>query len=288
MHRIVRLAYGPALVAAAVLLSACAAKAGPPPAPAPDAGGAPENDLDLSLWKLQLPDDPYKVEPPELAAMAHSGALKPYFYFDEEGALVFYTVPLETTAHSHYSRTELREQRVPGRDDVNWTLAQGGRLRARLQLRSISKDGDGRPHRTIVMQIHARLSDEQMERIGADSPTGPPLLKVYWQDGQLRAFVKKLKDPDAADDEILRRSAWEDEKYTFQTPVGYKPFDLEVVASAGRLEVVLNQGERHVWQTPSLARWPFEDYFKAGNYLQTRDEGAQATVAYYELEVDHP
>ena len=288
MWRVVRLAYGLPLVAAALLLASCAAKAGPPFAPAPDAGAAPKNDIDLSHWKLQLPDDPYKVEPPELAAMAHSGDLKPYFYFEEGGALVFYTVPLETTAHSHYSRTELREQLVPGRDDVNWTLAQGGRLRARLQLRSISKDADGRPHRTIVMQIHARLSDEQMERIGADSHTGPPLLKVYWQDGSLRAFVKKLIDPNAADDEILRRSAWEDEKYTFQTPVGYEPFDLEVIASAGRLEVVLNQGERHVWQTPSLARWPFEDYFKAGNYLQTRDQGAYASVVFYELEVTHP
>ncbi len=288
MRRVVRLACGLPLVAAALLLGACAAEAGPPPAPAPDAGAAPENGIDLSHWKLQLPDDPYKVEPPELAAMARSGDLKPYFYFDEEGALVFYTVPLATTAHSHYSRTELREQLVPGRDDVNWTLARGGRLRARLQLRSISKDADGRPHRTIVMQIHAHLSDEQMERSGADSHTGPPLLKVYWQNGSLRAFVKKLKDPDAADDEILRRSAWEDEKYTFQTPVGYEPFDLEVVASAGRLEVVLNHRESHVWKTPSLARWPFEDYFKAGNYLQTRDQGAYASVVFYELEVTHP
>jgi len=281
MRRVACWAYGPALIAAVLLLNACGVRVGPPSSP-------PEKSIDLSHWKLQLPDNPYEVEPPELATMAQNGELKPYFYFDEGGALVFYTIPLETTAHSKYSRTELREQLVPKRDDVNWTLAQGGHLRASLQLRSISKDDAGRPHRTIVAQIHARLSDEQMDRIGADSHTAPPLLKVYWQDGQIRAFVKKLKDPDASDDEILKRSAWEDEKYTFQTPVGYEPFDLEVVASAGRLEVVLNHGERHVWQTPSLARWPFEDYFKAGNYLQTRDQGAYASVVFYELEVTHP
>ena len=31
----------------------------------------------------------------------------------------------------------------------------------------------------------------------------------------------------------------------------------------------------------------FENYFKAGNYLQSKDEGAFATVKYYDLEVSH-
>ncbi len=31
----------------------------------------------------------------------------------------------------------------------------------------------------------------------------------------------------------------------------------------------------------------FENYFKAGNYFQTRDEGAHATVKYFNLDVSH-
>ena len=31
----------------------------------------------------------------------------------------------------------------------------------------------------------------------------------------------------------------------------------------------------------------FENYFKAGNYFQSRDEGAFARVNYYSLEVTH-
>jgi len=275
----------------AFFAAACTRNPSAPPTP----GGAPSNPeapppkVALDHWKLQLPDRSLDdVEPSELEERTRNGELRPYFYYDDEGALVFFTLPLDTTAHSRYSRTELREQLVPGRDDVNWTLQDGGVLRGRLAVAAISHDGDGRAHRTIVMQIHGRLSDAQAARIGADDHDAPPLLKVYWQRGQVRLLFKKLRDPGADDEEILHKSAWtDDEPFVFPEHVDHGPFELRVEARPGRVRVALN-GEAHDIATPSLVRWPFENYFKAGNYLQTRDDGAQATVVFYELAVDHP
>jgi len=52
--------------------------------------------------------------------------------------------------------------------------------------------------------------------------------------------------------------------------------------------VSLNNSEFFVYDSQSIKRWGvFENYFKAGNYLQTRDEGAFAKVKIYELEVEH-
>ena len=52
--------------------------------------------------------------------------------------------------------------------------------------------------------------------------------------------------------------------------------------------VSLNKNEFFVYNDTSIKRWGiFENYFKAGNYLQTRDEGAFAKVKIYELDVTH-
>ncbi|MEM0933512.1 MAG: polysaccharide lyase family 7 protein, partial [Bacteroidota bacterium] len=43
-----------------------------------------------------------------------------------------------------------------------------------------------------------------------------------------------------------------------------------------------------VYDDLSMRRWGvFENYFKVGNYFQTRDKGAYAKVNLYELEVSH-
>ena len=61
-----------------------------------------------------------------------------------------------------------------------------------------------------------------------------------------------------------------------------------MVASKGKLSVTLNDNETFVYDGPDMEKWNvFENYFKAGNYLQTRDAGAYAYVKYYDLEVQH-
>lgn len=247
--------------------------------------------IDLNHWKVTLPiGSPTEVSPPEILDYGNNEVLKPFFYNDSVlGALVFYTYPENSTANSSYSRTELREQMEPGNNNVNWTFAQGGAMKGTLSVPEISKDDSGEFHRTIVMQIHGRLTNEQRDRIDAKDNNAPPILKIYWVDGKVRVKSKILKDESAVGDALLPVSAWGDDSgYTFKEYVGHNNFTLEVIASKGKLEVILNDQERWIKEDPSIAKWEvMENYFKAGNYLATTDNGSFARVKYFELTITH-
>nr|WP_298930226.1 polysaccharide lyase family 7 protein [uncultured Allomuricauda sp.] len=248
-------------------------------------------EIDLSNWKVTLPiGRPDEVEPPEILEYATNEKLKSFMYNDSiEGALVFYTYPGATTANSSRSRTELREQMEPGSNSVNWTFSQGGRLKGTLAMDDISKDSDDKYHRTIIMQIHGRLTNEQRDLIGQKDNNAPPMLKIYWQNGEVRVKTKVLKDPNVSNTDILRTDSWtDDEGFNFNEEVGFNTFSLEVLVSDGRMEVILNDTESVVYESDDIKKWDvFENYFKAGNYLQTSDEGSYARVKYYDLEVEH-
>ena len=251
--------------------------------------------IDLRNWKVTLPignGSPTEVKPPEILNYATNPVLKDFMYNDStDGSLVFYTYPGGvTTTNSSYPRTELREQMVSGNDKTNWTFKQGGRMKGTLAVTEISKDASGKDHRTIIMQIHGRLTDEQRDLIGEDDNNAPPMLKIYWHPGgKVRVLTKELKDLDVSDTDILKTSAWDgDDGFNFNTIVGHEKFTLEVIASEGRLEVILNDDESKVYEGIHMEKWGvFENYFKAGNYLQTKDEGSFAKVKYYDLEVTH-
>ncbi|TDT38745.1 alginate lyase [Maribacter spongiicola] len=247
--------------------------------------------IDLSNWKVTLPiGSPDEVEPPEILDYATDEKLMPYMYNDStDGSLVFYTSPGSSTANSSYSRTELREQMVPGSNSTNWTFAQGGRMKGTLSVPEITTDASGDYHRTMVMQIHGRLTNAQRDLIGENDNNAPPILKIYWENGKIRVKTKILKDVNASDEQILHTDAWgDDEGYTFPDEIGTDIFTFEIIASNGRLEVILNETESVVYEDIHMEKWSvFENYFKAGNYLQTLDTGASAKVKYYELEVTH-
>ena len=267
----------------------------PPKAPVP---GKQEGvdyflpNIDLSHWKVTLPiGRPTEVTPPEILQYATNATLLPYMYNDStDGSLVFYTYPGATTTNTKYSRTELREQMVPGSNSTNWTFEQGGRMKGTLAMADISKDENGKYHRTIIMQIHGRLTNEQRDLIGEDDNNAPPVLKIYWNNEKVRVKTKELKDTNTSGTELLPVSAWtDDEGITFDEKVGFEKFTLEVIASEGRLEVILNDKQSLVYEGIHMEKWSvFENYFKAGNYLVTQDEGAYAKVKYYALEVSHP
>ena len=246
--------------------------------------------IDLSHWKVTLPiGNPSEIEPPEILDYANIDALNEFMYNDSiDGSLVFYTYPGASTANSSYSRTELREQMVPGSNTTNWTFAEGGRMKGSLRMDDISKDNEGKYHRTIIMQIHGRLTNEQRDLIGEDDNNAPPVLKIYWNKGYVRVLRKVLKDQNVSYPEILRTSAWKDEGKNFKENVGFDQFTLEIIAADGRLEVILNDDESFVYDDIHMQKWGiFENYFKAGNYLASKDEGAFAKVKYYDLEVFH-
>lgn len=247
--------------------------------------------IDLSHWKVTLPiGNPTEVEPPEILNYATSELLKPFMYNDStDDSLVFYTYPGASTANSSYSRTELREQMEPGSNSVNWTFAQGGRMKGTLAVPEVSKDANGKSHRMIIMQIHGRLSNAQRDLIGAKDNNAPPVLKIYWVEGKVLVKTKQLKDENTTMPDILQTDAWKDDPgHTFNQYVGTGKFTLEVIASEGRLEVILNNNESVVYDDLHMQKWGiFENYFKAGNYFSTLDAGAFSKVKYYALEVSH-
>jgi hypothetical protein len=248
-------------------------------------------DIDLSHWKVTIPaGDPAEVEPPEILDYATNETLMPYMFNDStRGALVFYAVPNATTANTKYSRSELREQMEPGNNNVNWTFKQGGKMKGRLAMGEVSKGKDGKYHKVMIMQIHGRLTNEQRDLIGQKDNNAPPILKIYWQNGKIRVKTKQLKDLSMSDTDILRTGSWIDDKgFNFEEKVDFRPFDLEVKVSEGKLVVSLNKTEYAVYDDIHIEKWGvFENYFKAGNYFQTRDEGAHAEVKYFSLEVSH-
>ena len=247
--------------------------------------------IDLNNWKVTLPiGNPTEITPPAILDYANNETLKPFMFNDStDASLVFYTYPGSTTANSSYSRTELREQMVPGSNKTNWTFAQGGTLKGTLKLDNISKNSDGEYHRVMVMQIHGRLTDEQRDLIGEDDNNAPPVLKIYWHDGRVRVQRKVLKDLEVNAVDILKKEAWTDEAFWLGEDVGFEKFTVEIKVSDGRMEVILNEDEVNiVFEDIHVQKWGiFENYFKAGNYLQSTDSNARATVKYYDLVVSH-
>jgi hypothetical protein len=252
--------------------------------------------IDLNHWSVTTPELNAKggamnIEPPQILNYATDERLIPYMYNDStDGSLVFYSFPSKaTTANTKYSRSELREQIVPGDNNTNWTFAQGGNMKGKLAMEEVSKDSDGKYHRVIIMQIHGRLTDEQRDLIGQKDNNAPPILKIYWQDGKIRVKTKILKNLNATDEQLLHEDAWgDDDGFNFEQNVDFRKFTLEVQVSKGKMVIILNGYEYKVYENIHMNRWGvFENYFKAGNYFQSRDEGAFAKVKYYELEVSH-
>ena len=212
-------------------------------------------------------------------------------YIDStKGAIVFHAMPTNSkTRNTKYTRSELREQMVPGENNVNWTFAQGAYMKGKLAMDATTRDAEGKYHRTIIMQIHGRLTNEQRDLIGEDDNNAPPILKIYWDKGKIRVKTKILKNLNASYEEMLHEKAWDnDEGFNFEQKVGFRKFTLEVKVTEGKMVIILNKNEFKVYENIHMRKWGvFENYFKAGNYFQSRDKGASSKVRFYELEVSH-
>jgi major membrane immunogen (membrane-anchored lipoprotein) len=254
--------------------------------------------IDLSHWSVATPESDSEtgkavnIQSPEILKYATDSRLIPFMYNDSlKGALVFRAFPgTGLTANTKYSRTELREQMVPGDNNTNWTFKQGATMKGELQMGEISKEKNGKYPKVIIMQIHGRLSNEQKKLIKEDDNNAPPMLKITWQDGKIRVKTKELKNLNASEVEMLPYDAWGDDAgFTFSEAVGFDKFKLEVQVSDGKMVVILNNKETKVYENIHMKKWNiFENYFKAGNYFQSREEGSFANVNYYSLEVTHP
>lgn len=252
--------------------------------------------IDLSHWKVTLPvaneqGKPIEISPPEISNYANIEVAKPYMYLDSvRGAIVFHAMPTDSkTRNTKYTRSELREQLVPGDNNVNWTFADGAYMKGKIAMEASTRNSSGKYHRTIIMQIHGSLTNEQRDLIGQDDNNAPPILKIYWDNGKIRIKTKVLKNLNAPDQVLLHEEAWgNDAGFNFEEEVGFRKFILEVKVSEGKMVIVLNKNEYKVYENIHMKRWGiFENYFKAGNYFQSRDEGSFSKVRFYELEVSH-
>lgn len=255
--------------------------------------------IDFSHWKITLPVDlnndsrPDEYQPSSLINHGYQTieALQPFMFDDTlDTSIAFYTYPGgATTGNSIYPRTELREQQTPGSNYNNWTLTEGGILEGTLKVADISEDPESsrQYHRVIVMQIHGIISQDDMATYGFESNSAPPLLKMTWIDGHIWAYKKHLVDASTSGLDLYDDSSdtWTDIKHDFGN-VGFGTFHIKIEAEAGKLIITANN-ETFVFEDTSLEKWPFENYFKAGNYLTATSNDAHATIKYYDLEVTH-
>ena len=256
-------------------------------------------DINFANWKVTLPVDennngsPDEYQPSQLVNFGYQSleAVMPYMYDDtSDTSLMFYTFPDISTSNSSYSRTELRELINPNSSSDNWTLLEGGEMVGRLKVASVSENtqsGDDY-HKVIVMQIHGIISSEDMNTHGFSSNNGPPLIKIYWKDGYVWSHKKSLIDESTSGDDLLEtsNSTWSDIKVNLGY-VGNNAFDFRITASDAKIEVQLNTDTPHIYEDISLDKWPYQNYFKAGNYLTTTDADAFSYVKYYNLTVTH-
>ncbi|WP_452225200.1 polysaccharide lyase family 7 protein [Lacinutrix chionoecetis] len=257
-------------------------------------------DIDFTNWKVTLPVDennngsPDEYQPSQLINYGYQTltAVQPFMYDDiQDASLVFYTYPESSTTNSSFSRTELRELINTSNSGDNWTLATGGEMIGRLKVESVSVNNESSSddyHKVIVMQIHGIISEEDMNTHGFSSNNGPPLIKIYWKDGFVWCHKKSLVDENTTGDALLDTSSntWEDIKVNLGY-VGYQAFDFRIKASTARIEVQLNDQDPFIYQDVSLDKWPFENYFKAGNYLTSTHPEAFSYVKYYQLSLTH-
>ena len=140
----------------------------------------PSSNFDLANWKLTLPSG-QEVQPWLLSS---GWTMNNVFYTHPvSGGMVFRCPNIAgTTANSNYSRTELREMLDPAAgtksDANNWTMEQGGRMKARLKVDRVSTTGESaKVGRVIIGQIHGE--DHEPVRLYFHKKPGEAKGRVY-------------------------------------------------------------------------------------------------------------
>ncbi|MDP5106471.1 MAG: polysaccharide lyase family 7 protein [Polaribacter sp.] len=67
----------------------------------------------------------------------------------------------------------------------------------------------------------------------------------------------------------------------------FNAYDFRITAPKGKIELQLNNDTPYNYKDVSLAKWPFEYYYKAGNYLRSTEANAFSRIKYYNLSITH-
>ena len=114
------------------------------------------------------------------------------------------------------------------------------------------------------------------------------MLTVYWQDERIKVQRKVLKNGAAMEKELVMKDSWENDagRY-FNKKIGFEKAHIEIKVEEGRVEIQLDDQKPIVYRDTNIRKWPLDNYFNAGNYLQTKSVVAHAIVKYYKLQVTH-
>lgn len=244
--------------------------------------------FNLFNWKLELPTG-YTASDWKLTNFENDKFAKPFIYVDStNGSLVMEAYPSEGTSKSKYTRNNLREQMQAGSNNVNWTMKEGGVLEAEFNVSEMSKDENGKYHRTVLFQVDGRTTEKQTKQLGLTKPVSMPLIKVYWQNERIRINRRVLKDETLVGDDLLLKKSWEEDGGTYsREKVGFEKVKFRMEVKKGRVTIQINDEKPIVYRDLSMSQWYFENYFTAGNYLQSKDEDCHSTVKFYDLKVTH-
>jgi len=245
--------------------------------------------IDLWNWKLELPTG-YKASDWKLSNFQNDRFSRPFFYFDHsDSSLVMKAFPSEGTSKAKYTRCTLREQVQAGSNEKNWTMKEGGSLYAEFKVDSITKNEKGKYDKTILFQIDGRTTAKQTKEMRLAKPISLPMVKIYWQDGYLKIVRKVLKDEGTAGEALLSKASWkEDNARHSRAKIGFEKTKISIEAKRGKVVIKINDEKPIVYRDLSISQWYFENYFTAGNYLQSKAPNCYSSVKFYKLEVNHP
>lgn len=258
----------------------------PPDEPDPPVGNldptkAPGQNFDLAPWKLTLPVDSKGAKTGKAAEVSPIPATyknAQWFTTGPDGSMVFScpTDGAKTSSGTAYARSELREM-VPGGDEIAWTVAQGGTLKATCAILEmpVATGGDLKRSRVVVGQIH-----------GPDDE----LCRLYYEAGKV--YYGNDKSPTAEKFYDLKDS----QGRVSAIPLGAK-FDYTIQVAAGKLTVSATHGGVVYSASETISSfWNGKGlYYKAGMYCQVGKPGSSAgstgtgtgTAAFYALSVSH-
>jgi poly(beta-D-mannuronate) lyase len=204
----------------------------------------------LLIWKLTIPyDDDGDGEADEVTQPTLRYFEDPdFFHLSEEGnAVIFRTRTGDpTTKNSEYPRSELREMKKGGKDEISWGTNDGKvhNLTIEAAINAIPKK---KPH-VVCVQIHDAEDDILMVRL----------------EGK-KLFLER----NGADDVMLNDNY---ELGTF--------FNLMLICDSGRIRVIFERKQVMEWKIERDGL-----YFKAGCYLQSNLEKGDKADAFGEIAI---
>lgn len=218
----------------------------------------PNQILDLSHFSLTGPKDASRIyRPYELT----NGFSDPDFFFVKDKVVHFRAwAGGSATANATNPRSELREQLLPGNNDVNWPLDGIHSLEASCAVLECPSDDD-----VFVAQIHTKL-------------TNKAVVKLRWVGPKKKLVLDVKRGPNGGD--------------IHQDIVSMKKgvaFTYKVLVADGQVRVWIDGKPYKIFSLTEMG-WKnnaADNYFKAGCYYKNRSSNGVAVVAFTKLKVTH-